>query len=137
MCRPLEVLCLFGPWTSLLRLKLHHDTGPQHDPYASLSTLKNANTEDRYSNVSIHVNKIGPTSRSKGAKDRVERNGIDWVHQVSTSLAPPVALEGILPALHLLIVIKILHCYSALNRAKGITSAIGIAAYAARLILER
>ena len=79
----------------------------------------------------------GPTSSCKCAKDRMKGDSIDRVDQIPASFAFPVAFEGILPGLDLLTVIKILHCYPALNRAERIAGAIGIAAYAACLVLER
>lgn len=56
-----------------------------------------------------------PTSSCESTEDRVECKGIDRVDQIPAGFTSPVALEGILSALHLLIVVKVLHCYSAFN----------------------
>ena len=66
----------------------------------------------------------------------MKRDCIDGVDQVTASFALPVTLEGILLRLHLLTVVKVLHGHSALNRAESIAGAVGVAAYAACLVLE-
>lgn len=55
------------------------------------------------------------TSSCKSAKYRVECQCIDRVDQITAGFTSPVALEGILSALHLLTVVEVLHCHSAFN----------------------
>ena len=66
----------------------------------------------------------------------MESNGVDREHHISACLTSPVALEGILLGLHLLAVVEILHGHSALYRAECVARAIGVASYAARLVLQ-
>ena len=67
----------------------------------------------------------------------MEGNGIDRVHNIPASLALPVAFEGVLLCLSLFTVIEVFHGDPALDGTKGIACAIGIAAYAPCLILQR
>lgn len=66
----------------------------------------------------------------------MEGDGIDRKDNVPASLTSAVAFEGVLAALDLLAVVKVLHGNPAFNRAQGISSAIWIASYAPCLVLE-
>lgn len=63
-------------------------------------------------------------------------NGIDREHHIPACFALPMALEGVLSCLSLLTVVKVLHRYSTLYGAQGISSPVRVAAYAACLVLE-
>lgn len=113
-------------------------TAEQGPPHSALAHSALAHSAPLSKKLTFHaLARTMLTSSCKSAEYGVECKCIDRVDQIPAGFTSPVALEGVFSALDLLTVVKVLHGHSAFSRAKSIACAIGIAAYASRLILQR